>query len=256
MIKKLVALLAGLCFACGGEMADVEKPDVERIEIGQTGQAVYLPSLYGMETPGSGATCDSDWENDECLVPNSKTFYVGFEAGTCSSWWQARFVDAWYEMLAEVDYLNSMIHEDATPWYMGPIPELWGEPLVQPGLTYKWRCQATGGIGSFEANNLNLDFVDAGSRGDLAQYKGGVVRIDTPQIEANPLWAASDDARRRRMARNVLRHELWHMFGHGHENNGLMGGGDFWNNEYWPTTDMYDRQACYNPANGGLFADC
>jgi hypothetical protein len=35
-----------------------------------------------------------------------------------------------------------------------------------------------------------------------------------------------------------------------------MGGGLFWNGEYWPTPAMYDATSCYNPSNGGLFDDC
>jgi hypothetical protein len=254
MIKNISIALGLACSLACGASPEGEQPTGE--VIGTLEQAVYLPSLYGTEATGGKTTCDSSWSGNECWVPNSKTFYVAFQAGTCSSWWQARFVDAWYEMLAEVDYLNSMIHEDATPWYMGPVPEIFGEPAVAPGLIFNWRCQATDGQASFQPNSSNADSIDAGGGKTLKQYKGGTVRVDTPQIEADILWAASDDARRRRFARDIIRHELWHMFGHGHENNGLMGGGDFWNNEYWPSMDMYDRQACYNPANGGLFADC
>jgi hypothetical protein len=252
----LAALAHGGCaLACG---APVETPPGETI--GTAKQAVYLPSGYGTEggtdSNGNKTTCDGDWANNECWVPNSKVFYTAFQAGTCSSWWQARFVDLWYELIAEVDYINSYLHEDATEWYLGPVPELWGEPLVAPGLIFNWRCQATDGIASFQPNSSNSDDIDAQGNDELRQYKGGTLRLDVADIESDVLWAASDDARRRRFARNVLRHEAWHQFGHGHEENGLMGGCDYWNEECWPTVTMYNRQACYNPSNGGLFADC
>lgn len=255
-MNNFVWLLVFTLFACG---ASVESEPLGGQVIGTAEQAVYRPAGYGMEggtdANGSKTTCDNDWSNGECWVPNSKTFYAAFQAGTCSSWWQARFVDVWYEAIAELDYINADV-DVASKWYLGPVPTIFGEPAIQPGLIYNWRCQATDGIASFQPNRSNSDDIDAGGGDELRQYKGGTLRLDVADIEADILWVASDDARRQRFASNVLRHEVWHMLGHGHEENGLMGGCDYWNEECWPTMTMYNRQECYNPSNGGLFDDC
>jgi hypothetical protein len=259
MNRIIMTPIALFALACGGRDEDAEPGEI----LGTAEQAVYHPAGYGTEggtdANGSKTACDGNWSANECWVPNSKTFYTKFQAGTCSSWWQARFVDMWYEQLAEIDYINVAV-DVASKWYVGPVPEIFGEPAIAPGLIFNWRCQATGGIASFQPNSSNSDDIDAGGNDELRQYKGGTLRVDTAEIEADVLWAASDDARRRRFARNVLRHEVWHQMGHGHEYASgpghLMGTCDYWNEECWPTTTMYDRQKCYNPSNGGLFDDC
>jgi hypothetical protein len=186
-------------------------------------------------------------------VPNDKIHYVTFHAATCNSWWQARFVEAHLELNADLEYVNSHIE----PGDMWEIRNAAGSGRGV-GLIHQWQCDSNTSrqaFGSYGYNTKTVDDVGT-SRGTLKQYKAGVLKIYSTLIQADPLWAAADDARRRRLARNVIRHEMWHQFGLGHENTGLMGAGDFWNNEYWPTASQYRRVECYNPDNGGLFDDC
>lgn len=111
---------------------------------------------------------------------------------------------------------------------------------------------------SYDPNSSNSDDIDT-SRGELRQYKGGVLKAHTTAIESNmDGWSTATDTQRKRMARSIIRHELGHQFGHGHDSGYLMSGDSpswFTTEAYWEQY-MYDKQACYNPSNGGLFADC
>lgn len=260
-----------LALACSSAPADnYEGPDagaqtggageLDRDDLGTAEQAVVLPFKYGMEGAGNTETCDSTWQGSACWVPNSKVFYVGFNASTCSAWWQARFVEIWNEALADVDYVNSLEHEDAALWYMGPVPA--GTPV---GLKYQWQCSSELGIGaeSFKPVTTNTDDISWPPQGTLRQYKGGVLKAYVAEVEATSAWQNASEAARQRYARNIIRHGVRHMFGAGHvpgtePGYELMGTNhpNFFNAEYWPTFDEYYRQACYNASNGGLFSDC
>jgi hypothetical protein len=243
-------------FACGASPVETPAGEV----LGTAKQAVYLPYLYGFEggtdSGGEQTRCDSDWANGECWVPNSKVHYVAFDAGSCSSWWQARFVEVWNEAVADMDYINSFLHEDAPPWALASAA---GTGLPN-GVIYQWRCDGALGVAnaSFRKNTSNSDDIDAGGGDELRQYKGGVLRVYSAEIEGSGLWPLFGDTERKRFARTLIRHELAHQFGHGHGGAGIMSdySADWFGTEKWWTFDMYQAMACYNPSNGGLFSDC
>ena len=256
MIKKIrIALALSLTFACGSP--EEGGTELGGQVLGTAEQAVYMPVLYGFEGGNGGPACGTPgaWADNECFVPNSKRHYVKFHAGTCTSWWQARAVEIWNEVLADLNYVNSYVRDDRPNWELLPAD---GTGLSN-GVIFQWGCDGNTspeGAGSFVPNKSNSDDIDVAGNDELRQYKGGVLKLYTTYAQNDGRWTTSNDARRQRRARNLIRHEVWHQFGLGHETPGLMGDCDYWNTECWPSFDQYQRVACYNPSNGGLFDDC
>lgn len=219
-MKRLLGLLAAFALACGSvDNGDLFEPYEEGdagVELGQTAQALTRSGAFGIETDcggdcegddplefRNGAKCIVPWDTGYCNVPKKKSIRMGFQASTCSSWWQARFVA-----------VNTTINADhaGSGWQ-------WAAPAFDGTTDAQIKCGvvpdgsgATGG----QWPSAPWNDVSAFPNGTIRQWNKSNIVIDTVVIQGLADWASKTDAQRRRMAENIIRHEIYHMFGHGH----------------------------------------
>lgn len=228
-MKKLLALLF-LLFSCGGASSDSllqyaaaddlvthevspdevdwdslapeSRPEPEG-DIGTLEQALTWPVGYGTLKLNPSRCWDSS--GDGCLHPNwaNKTFRRRFQAGSCSSWFQARFVSAdglWTNTLSSRGWTIQVPDSNGKAkwyWHCKPASEL------------QALCNTTNALGCTAVNWAQ----DASGNG---VHTGGNVYIFPEKFEAQASWAGKTDAQKERFATNILLHELYHSVGLGH----------------------------------------
>jgi len=242
--RLVLAVMFAVPTACGApEARDAEPP----APLGSAAQPVYVPFGYGFERSGVLA-CDPPWGGGDCLAPDSKTLLTNFRAGTCSSWWQARFVEVWNELEPQIDALSE--------W------ELVGG---QPGNSwYYWQCSGAMGTDttaqlSWFAPNLSngqTDDHNVTGWGEFRQYRAGTLTLYTAEFAE--LFGGLTDSQQRHMARSLIRRGVARQMGHGDTGSGLM------TSPYrvewiispgvW-TQAMFDQMECYSE-DSGTGPDC
>lgn len=218
MTKFFRTALAFSLVACAGEAGDLFPADAGP-ELGQVAFATTRTGSYGIETDcgGDGADCDDSttisqtgakcivpWQNNFCHAVSSKVRRIGFAASTCSSWWQARFVEVYNEF----------------NWNHGDYGWAWAEGNQEGGI----RCNGTLPDGSSMSSSMlgatwfDAPFSDASQwpNGTLRRWSKSQTRINTVAMEALPSWAGKTDTQRKRAARSNIRHELYHAMGVAH----------------------------------------
>lgn len=241
----LMFVLAALMTACGPDYDP--SPEFSRSQLGELRQPIYMPVGMGFERIGS-QYCSPPWGGGDCLVPDVKVMLTGFRASTCSSWWQARFVEVWNEMEADLASINE--------WSLQTAPQVW----------YHWQCSGTTGTDvsnqlTWFAPNLgngSTDDHDVVPWGELRQYHAGTLTAYTAQIEAMPQWAVASDLQRKKFARTALRRAAARQVGLGDDGSYLMASPyrlEWFNDQAFWTDGMLDTLECYSE-DSGTGPDC
>lgn len=282
MKNAILTILAAFFFGCGAPSEDLfseatdagsivdeeiiacgphpdgdhhEEPAAEPIsELGTAEQAIFVPATYGWEAgPDENGMlaprCSGAWTGHKCKMPDNKDVRVGFNAGTCSTWWQARVVEVYTEYQTLLAGWNN-------EW-----------SLDGPSDNYKISC-ATGAGTAFAAfgastNSADNDVHPVGPD-EIWQYRKGNMYLYTNTIQNHATWASATETQRQRFARNTIRHEFGHLFGLGHlagsPCNNLMCeyqttfSSLYTENKFLVTSDQ-DRMRCYNE-DSGTTDDC
>ncbi len=206
------ATFALFALACGAPSEDLfyDSPDAgpeleytprHGQELGTAEQAIYRNGEFGGDSQ-DGYRCDVF--SSFCTGAQSKTIRLYFLAGTCSSWWQARFVELDQQMTALLaPYGWTVVGAGNGPWDL------------------RMRCASTlGGQPVDFASHVNgggaptLTQLPNGIQ--WAQYPSGEMAIDTAEVAAFPAWQVATDVQRKRFASEALEHEFGHFMGLGH----------------------------------------
>ena len=217
-------------------------------ELGTLGQPIFMPLLYGSENGTEGGIkspeCSPPWAGAICTVPDSKHIKIGFQAGTCSSWYQARVFSG---------------HATWQLW-INNLGDDWG---TSTGSNYQIKCGTIGTLpdgskpfATFENNDSDVD-THPTEHGTLMQFRKGTIVIDPSNIETWAGWGSLSEASKQRVVDNAVKHELGHLVGFGHNTgNNLMGyGANFSSTVYSYNSSMTSRAQCYNE-DSGTSDDC
>jgi len=240
-IKAVIAF--ALAVACAG--TDDFEPDGD-VLIGNLGQEIFVPTNYGTAKGSSSESappCTPPWPGSICTVPDNKHIKIGFQAGTCSSWYQARVVSG---------------HATWQFW-INNLGDDWG---TSTGNNYQIKCGTIGVINgkrplaTFALNDQDVD-THPTEHGTLMQYRKGTITIDPANIEAMAGWGSLSEASKQRVVDNAVKHELGHLVGFPHESgNSLMGtSANYSSTAYSYNSSMTSRAQCYNE-DSGTSDDC
>ncbi len=252
-MKRIInATLLCLLAACAG--ADDEGVVVPGFEegLGQLEQPVFRPFKYGIEGvndaqhhPDFGLMCEgtlpAEVADNWCSVPDSKTLKFNWSPSTCNAEWQG------------------ILFQAITDWQTDIGSVGW---TISGTGDFNLSCGALSGsttLGKF-TSGPSWDQIGT-SYGTLGQYRNGNIKIDTADSDAFCSFAVTEPSNDN-CKYNLARHELFHLVGLGHNNNGT--GPDLMSQRpdgTWVTkksigSTRLDMLDCYNPANGGLFDDC
>lgn len=261
-MKRLIPLVFALgCASDAGDLFPEPGGDagptafVEGLEIGTAHQPIFLPDYYGREVGVEGGnnhpSCHFPWADSSCKAPDNKLLQVGFDANSCSTWYQTRFVNAFEAMRSFVAGLND------DEWVLsGPVT----------ATNYVMKCMAGAGGGELGAfagstNPSDNDVHVVPGYGQLYQYRKGNMFIRPSNIEAYSDWATRAEAERIRFVENSIKHELGHLLGLGH----VAGCGPllmnscpdstWWSGTKAVTSADRTRMKCYNE-DSGTTDDC
>lgn len=226
-----ILAIAFISIACGSPLPKSDP-------VGSLSSPIYMPNGYGADVSSNGLRCGNPFGGGRCLVPDSKTIDIKFYASTCSSWWQARFVEVWWEYEAILASMNE--------WQL----------VSTSNFKHTWRCgNVSGGLGHTALLSEGAEDHET-PRGILRQIKKTNLRIDSADMESSANWEAADDSERQRKARRTIRHEVAHELGFGHlegEGPNLMnqgGDGSEWDVEHGLSTAELVWMSCYNQDSG------
>lgn len=244
---KNVMLMGAVALGCGGYEGELE-------ELGTAEQAIYMPTLYGGElSNGAGETrCSPPWTGaGQCWVPDTLTWKVWVDTGNCSQFFADRINEQflWWETFLE-----------NRGWAVSKATNL---EVVQNKYNLRILCSVT--YTNFGKTNLLAEETHSTPHGTLVQYDFATVYINDYQVITSPAWGSAPLNKQVNFSSNVIRHELMHVSGIGHETY-ASGGlslmdqtygaavGDLnkgvWTGIVFPTTGDADRIDCYNPTSG------
>lgn len=207
--NKILSLI-GLCLstACAGNY-DEPGQDVDvnsgvnggMVEIGQTDEAVsvasFNPAGYGMKSTGAQTRC---WTNGSCDRPASKVFRFRFHASTCSSWYQARVVTAYNNMLTILESRGWDVQDPSSS-----------------GLAeYHMYCgtETTGYAGTFQKIVYTCD------ASNNCKYTQGIMYLQ-PNVIQGGIWNTKNETQHQKFVANIALHEMMHMAGLAHDDSAL-----------------------------------
>jgi hypothetical protein len=224
-----------------GELATLAQGD-----IGTLRQAIYLDSGYGSES-GNTSRCVLPWSGGKCNVPRGKSLLVAIrmlEDGCSGTWWENRAIDAVLEMNDFLSLHDFFLTIAITPQEIASanvamkcIPEA-------PGLaaTFPFSVQCTGSSPKKVCKENSWQIT-----------VGGNLLVN---LFSGPLGAGKTQTQKDRLTKNLLRHEIGHVAGLGHEPMGqgsnLMAGivdnsSNWWNANMVPTAFEGSLIGTYNP---------
>lgn len=227
MANRVIALILALLFGCAGaDVDDDYDTDDQVIELGQTSEALLVPSYYGNQASSGGLKCFPGMSGT-CNIPANKSVWMKFDAGSCSSWWQTRMVES------EVSW-KATIQGAGWTYTSGGNG---------PGFTVQIHCNQsstpTCGGGAYACNKNQVSTCSSGKCKVTFQdiyIETYIIEHDTFEVN----WPAQSEARRQNYGRNVPLHEMGHTIGSGHDtyNDGVSGDPAV-NNSQLSTAVMY-----------------
>jgi hypothetical protein len=204
--------LAALALACGGratgeyrdEVVNVHRDgdvvlievydesaddgdDDETGDIGELEQGLTIPNGYGTKTSVS-QRC---WDGVDCLHPGTKEYSYNFQASTCSSWYQGRFVAADIRFGTQV------------PWFT----------KKSGGTKNTWRCASGNGSAQGCTGSLGCAVVTFNQHEVITDVD---VYIFPDVVSAQSGWSSKTQAQKDRFVDNAILHEIYHSVALGH----------------------------------------
>lgn len=276
MIRALAALAAALVFAgCGGDVYQ----DGADSDLGQAKQAIVYDDGYGIDGAQNRCWYDNGnggWAGGYCRMPNGLNWLVVIpDANKTAGCDPDTRVGASNAAIDFRSYMNDRgwnITVKTTSELASPLPfdahaatvtcanpadhSVGAETLGTTQLPVEGACA----LGSF----AGVKCLDAGARGTVISYDAtrGPYMFEM-RWKAKSYWSGKTSTQKRRFARNLIIHELFHQVGLGHDTfaeTHLMGLQDnityAFDHVLWPTTYESNLLSCVNPNRDGLFQRC
>jgi hypothetical protein len=239
MRNILLALALAAC--AGSDTIPAPAADAGDAGLGQSEQAIYRGTGYGIDT-STGLQCEI--QSTGCQGPKSKTVTYKFAAGTCSSWMQARVVEATIALEANADQWGFIWQADAANGWLtfkcGPAPS------------------APTALGGFERDGVTQTTLSDGKLWSMP--KKGTIWLNPAQFGGSA-WNAATESQRRIFVHNLIKHEAGHVMGLGHTPDG-SGHGPLmnvavpmetplaiqWKATLWYSSVQAGWLQCYNPS--------
>lgn len=229
-MNKVVALMLLLCaLACGeheeyesevGMMDHEGMPSAfasgEEIVYGTSKQPIYMPLEYGSESSTSSPRCIPPWGGGECQVPDSRTMSVRVmntpsgdsncgTAGNPASGTGKAVNDAVNDAIAIANSKGWLMTRKADNSLTGQITV---------------RCTGSSSGNPATTTGANYDCHDT-EHGDLCQFGTANIEVRMGVIFAMPGYQQATAAQRQNVIYNILKHELGHALGFGHNTFGM-----------------------------------
>lgn len=187
----------------------IQKPlDVEKTTRpgGYGSQGYRTPADTGAHP---GYDCVLPWNEGICYGAKRKDYRLKFYASSCSSWWQARVVEAQAQLNAA--------YEASTGFGVYNV-------TFDGTFEIDLHCAAVPDGYNAYTQLKNFTITTVPGFGTFNQYAKASTFIGASAIESSPGWINGTDAQRQRFARNVIKHEMVHGFyGLGHALNPVEG---------------------------------
>lgn len=224
-MRSVIGLALGLLAASGAPPQDAE-------ELGTLQQALTWPDGYGWRQSTGDRCYSSSGNHSGCVRQGTKRIRYGFQAGTCHTWWQTRFVEAHNDFLSLMTGLG------------------WDVSGPSNGTDVEMSCNdGIPGGGNFTPSNSVTQ--PDGS----VTFTDGNLYISVLHITDDTSWFGKSDVQRQRCARNFILHELMHTvgLGHGGPTGHLMRGfspsglSSWYSNLKYPSTEENNWLADFQP---------